>query len=98
MPAKKLLNQVLKRFNSLLFLTPEERETRQAKIANASPEGLAELLNVFEQAHEKQKKYLKILCESDPDFAKSFYTMIRKGETEMRAEKKLRGLKSKIKA
>lgn len=96
MATEKLLNQVINKFNSLLFLSPEEKEQRLALIYRATPEGLLELLDVFKEAYLKQKKYLRILCESDPKFAKDFYKLLKKGEAETRAGKKLRGLKKKI--
>ena len=97
MATQKLLKKVLRRFNSLLFFSPDEKDARLQLILHASPDGLVELLNVFEQAFSKQNKYLQAICESDPQFAKNFYVMMEKGVTEQKTRKKLRGAKKEIK-
>ena len=80
-----------------MFFSPEEKEARYQLIMHATPEGLTELLNVFEQAFSKQKSYLQTICENDPKFARNFYMIIKKGETETKTKKELKGVKKNIK-
>ena len=96
MAPKKLLDRVLQRFNSLLFFSPEEREQRLGAIQNATPEGLVELLKVFDEARAEQEKYIRTLCDADPEFAENFYKMMKKGQTEIRVKKKLGKMKTNI--
>ena len=97
MPPEKLLKKVLRRFNSLLFFSPEEKEARLQLILHAEPEGLADLLNVFEQAFSKQNKYLQAICESDPEFAKNFYVTMEKGVAGEKTRKDLKVVKKEVK-
>ena len=97
MAPQKLLNKVLKRFNSLLFFSPEEKEARLQLIMHATPEGLAELMNVFEQAFSRQNKYLQAICENDPEFAKNFYVMMEGGIAKARTKKELKVVRKTIK-
>jgi len=96
MAPQKLLKKVLRRFDSLLFFSPEEKRARLQLIQSATPEGLANLLNVFEQAFSKQNKYLEAICENDPDFAKNFYMMMETGVTRQKTRKELKGVKKTI--
>ena len=97
MAPQKVLKKVLKRFNSLLFFSREEKEARLQMIMHASPEGLAELLNVFEQAFARQNKYLQAICENDPEFAKNFYVMMKTGMTKAKTRKELKGVRKEVK-
>lgn len=96
MATKKLLDRVLQRFGSLLFFSPEEREQRLDAIKKATPEGLVELLKVFDEAHAEQEKNIRALCDADPEFAENFYKMMKKGQTEIRVKKKLRKMKTNL--
>jgi|GEM_PF-5217893 len=94
---KNLQERVLKKFNSLLFFSPEEHAARAEQILKMSNDGLVEFMKFLDEAHAEQDKYIRELCEHDEGFSKGVYEMFGKSTAEKGSKKKLKKLKKEIK-
>jgi hypothetical protein len=92
-----LLDRVLKKFNSLLFFSPEERAAKIEQVLRMPHEGLLEFMKFLDEAHNEQDKYIRTICEKDEGFSKNVYEMFGQSTAKKGAKKKLKKLKKEIK-
>lgn len=95
--SQNLLKRVLKKFNSLLFFSPEERAAKYELVLKMPNEGLVEFMKFLDEAHAEQDKYIRTICEKNEDFSKNVYEMFGHSTAKKGAKKKLKKLKKEIK-
>ena len=75
-----LRENALNLLKSFLFFSPEEINERVKKVKYLPQEGLQKLIKVLEEGHEKQKHYLQIFAEKDPNLIYKLNLLINKAK------------------